>query len=61
MTLGFAGTGYATSFALLEKQKKSATDFFASTLLKEYKEAHTLQTADLMDLQDDIERYFGLT
>jgi alkaline phosphatase len=60
MTLGFAGTEYATSFALLEKQKKSATDFFASTLLAEYKETHTLSNADIMDLQDEIEEYFGL-
>ena len=58
MTLGFAGTGYETNFNLVGKQKRSATDYFATTFLAELKESgRDLSDQELFNV---VEEHFGL-
>jgi alkaline phosphatase len=58
LSLGFAGTKYATAFDILGDQKISFNEF-SSKVLKQYKEENAggAQFADVLPL---IEEYFGL-
>jgi alkaline phosphatase len=58
MTLGFAGTKYETSFDLISKQKKSATDYFAEELLAQYRDSG--RTVSEEQLFEVVEAQFGL-
>jgi alkaline phosphatase len=60
LTLGFAGTKYETAFKELAEQTVSFEKFNAD-ILNPYKEKHSPDTADITDLLDEIETYFGLT
>jgi alkaline phosphatase len=58
LTLGFAGTKYATAFDILGDQKISFNEFSA-TVLKQYKEENA-GNANFVDVLPLIEEYFGL-
>jgi alkaline phosphatase len=58
LTLGFAGTGYATAFDLLAEQKVSY-EYFDTYVLGPYKES--VSRGSLNDLLPEIEEYFGLS
>jgi alkaline phosphatase len=58
MTLGFAGSKYETSFDLISRQKRSATDYFAAEVVTELKEMGRQKAREqLMEL---VETHFGL-
>lgn len=58
LTLGFAGTKYATAFDILGDQKTSFQEF-STTILDQYKEENAGK-ADFADVLPLIEEYFGL-
>ena len=57
MTLGFAGTGYETSYEKIGDQSISY-EYFDKKILNPYLEAGNTELSGLMG---DIEKYFGLT
>ncbi|MGM0603046.1 MAG: alkaline phosphatase [Bacillota bacterium] len=60
LTLGWAGTGYETAFDVFSNQKVSF-EWFDHNVLKPYKEKTNSENAELKDLEDEIEKYFGLS
>ncbi len=60
LTIGWAGTEYESGFEVLTKQKHSY-EFFDVNVIDPYREKTDLEEADLGDLKNDIEEYFGLT
>jgi alkaline phosphatase len=59
LTLGFAGTQYASAFSEIDKQKMSY-EAFDTYILGPYKQAHA-KDGKLADLMPEIEKNFGLT
>lgn len=59
LTMGWAGTQYESGFEELTKQKRSY-EWFDRYIIREYKNETEYANADLTDLKDDIERFFGL-
>ncbi len=60
LTLGFAGTGYATAFDAISGQNCSY-EYFDAFVIAPYKETTAVEGAKLLDLEDEIVEYFGLT
>ncbi len=59
LTLGFAGTQYESAFTILAGQKGSFEKFNIEVLAP-YKKTHSVETASIYDLMDDIEDFFGI-
>ncbi|MBN1836754.1 MAG: alkaline phosphatase [Spirochaetales bacterium] len=59
MTIGFAGTKYETFFDKVSTQSISYVKF-DEEVLEPYKQSRPAAKANIADLLDDIERYFGL-
>lgn len=59
MTIGYAGTGYATFFEKIEKVTMSYVEF--SKIVNNYKKTVTAETASLTELFPQIEQAYGLT
>lgn len=60
MTIGFAGTGYSTFFDKINSVTMSSEDGFNTLVLNPYREKHTIYTARVSDLAEEIKRGFGL-
>jgi alkaline phosphatase len=60
LTLGFAGTGYATAFEQLSGQAVSF-EYFDEYVFKPFKEENSLEDVNAENLLPVIEQYFGLS
>ncbi|RAK11733.1 alkaline phosphatase [Halanaerobium saccharolyticum] len=60
LTLGWSGTGYDSAFEIFSGQTVSF-EWFDHNVLKPYKNTVDQATADIADLETEIEKYFGLS
>lgn len=60
LTIGFAGTKYATAIGDISQQNVSF-EWFNANVMAPYKSRVNASQASLSDLEDDIAQYFGLT